>query len=193
MYGYDDHEPERNGQAEDDEGLGIRVLTPRVEVDHERGEHERHRRQHPLPDVELPSAGEVRREERQHEQTRVPRQPGRLLVGEAGGETCDLDRDGRGHSEDKRLEPAAGCARRLVVTAQDQLLPQSAAVLACELPGKRVEVPHPLHGDQERLIGCEAGRVQLGDLVAKMILQLIDVVAVDARGVGDVRPPFCDL
>ncbi len=146
-----------------------------------------------MPGVELPSASEVRGEKRQHEQTGVPRQPGRLLVGEAGSEACDLDRDGRSHGEDERLEPAAGRARRLVVTAQDELLPQSAAVLACELPGQGVEVPHPLHGDQERLVGCEAGRVQLGDLVAKMILQLVDVVAVDARGVRDVGPPLCDL
>ena len=115
------------------------------------------------------------------------------VVGEAGSEACDLDRDGRGHGEDERLEPAAGRARRLVLTAQDELLPQSAAVLACELPGQVVEVAHPFHGDQERLVGCEADRVQLGDLVAKMILQLVDVVAVDARGVCDVRPPLCDL
>jgi len=37
-------------------------------------------------------------------------------------------------------------------------------VLACELPGEGVEVTHPLHGDEERLIGGEAGRDQLGDL-----------------------------
>jgi hypothetical protein len=43
-------------------------------------------------------------------------------------------------------------------------------VLACELPGQGIEVPHPLHGNEERLIGCEAGSVQLGDLVAKMTL-----------------------
>ena len=138
-------------------------------------------------------AGEVAREERQHEQTGVPRQPVRLLVGEASSEACDLDRDGRGHSEDKRREPAAGRTRRLVVPAQDELLPQSAAVLARELPGQAVEIAHPFHGDEERLVGCEADGVQLGDLVAKMILQLVDIVAVDARGVRDVRPPLRDL
>jgi hypothetical protein len=66
-------------------------------------------------------------------------------------------------------------------------------VLACELSGQAVEVPHPFHGDQERLIGREPGRIQLGDLVAKVILQLVDVVAVDAGGVCDVGPPLCDL
>ena len=94
-----------------------------------------------MPGVELPLASEVRGKERQHEQTGVPRQPGRLLVGEAGSEACDLDRDGRGHGEDERLEPAAGRARRLVVTAQDELFPESAAVLACELSGQAVDVP----------------------------------------------------
>ena len=66
-------------------------------------------------------------------------------------------------------------------------------MLARELPGQAVDVPQPFHGDQEPLLGREAGRVQLGHLVAKMILQLIDVVAVDARGAGDIGPPRCDL
>ena len=66
-------------------------------------------------------------------------------------------------------------------------------MLACELPGQVVQVAHPFHGDQERLVGREADRVQLGDLVAKMILQLVDVVAVDARSIGDVVTPLCDL
>ncbi len=66
-------------------------------------------------------------------------------------------------------------------------------MLACELSGQAVDVPEPFHGDQESLIGREACRVQLCDLLAKMILQLIDVVAVDARGTCDVGPPFCDL
>ena len=66
-------------------------------------------------------------------------------------------------------------------------------MLACELPREGVQVPHPFHGDQERLVVCEACRVEVGDLVAKMILQLVDVVAVDARGVCDVGPPLGDL
>ncbi len=137
--------------------------------------------------------GEVRGEERQHEQTCVPCQPHRLLVREACSEACDLDRDSRSRSEEERLEPAGRRARRLVVSCEDELFPQSAAVLACELPGQGVEVAHPFHGNQEPLVGCEAGRGQLGDLVTKMIFQLIDVVAVDARGICDVGAPFCDL
>ena len=66
-------------------------------------------------------------------------------------------------------------------------------MLTRELPGQAVDVPQPFHGDQEPLIGRQAGRVQLGDLVAKMIFQLIDVVAVDARGACDIGPPLCDL
>jgi hypothetical protein len=66
-------------------------------------------------------------------------------------------------------------------------------VLACELPGEVVQIPHPFHGNQERLVVCEPDGVQFADLVAKMILQLIDVVAVDARSVCDVGPPLCDL
>ena len=66
-------------------------------------------------------------------------------------------------------------------------------MLPRELPGQAVDVPQPLYGDQEPLIGREAGRTQLGDLVAKMILQLIDVAAVDPRGARDIGPPLCDL
>jgi hypothetical protein len=188
-----DGEPQHDGQMERDEGLGSRVRVVRVEVDHDRSDHKRRRRQRPSPDVELPSAGEEPGKERQHEHRAVPKQPAWFLVGEVSSKPCDLDHDGRSHREDERLEPAAGRARRLVVTSQDELFPQSSAVLACELPGQAVEVAHPFHGDQERLVVREAGRVQLGDLVAKMILQLIDVAAVDARGVRDVGPPLCDL
>ena len=66
-------------------------------------------------------------------------------------------------------------------------------MLARELAGEAVDVSQPLHRDQEPLVGREAGRVQLGDLVAEMILQLVDVAAVDARGARDVGPPLCDL
>ena len=137
--------------------------------------------------------GEVPGEERQHEQTEVPEEPARFLVGEVGKETGNLNRDGRGHREDKWLDPAAGRAGRLVLAAQDELFPQPAAVLACELPREGVDVPHPFHGDQERLVGRKADRVEFADLVAKVILQLVDVVAVDARGGRDVGPPLGDL
>ena len=167
-----------------DELLGRRVRVPRVEVDHERGERERRRGQRPLPGVELPPAGEVPGEERQHEETEVAREPGRLLVGEVRSEACDLDRDSSGHGEDERLQPTAGRASLLVLAAQDELFPQPAAVLARELPGQGVDVAHPFHADQERLVVREAGRVQLGDLVAKMILELVDVAAVDARALA---------
>ena len=54
-------------------------------------------------------------------------------------------------------------------------------MLAGELARHRVEVPHPLHGDEERLVRGETGRAQLGDLVAEVVLELVDVVTVDGR------------
>ena len=117
----------------------------------------------------------------------------RLLVGEVSSKTRNLDDDSRSHREGERLEPAGGPARGLLVASHEELFPESAAVLARELPGQAVDVPQPFHGDQESLIGREAGRVQLGDLVAKVIFQLIDVVAVDPRGACDIGPPLCDL
>ncbi len=187
-----DYEPERDGQAERDEDLGVGVRIPRVDVDHERRERERRRCQHPSADVDLPSVSEVRGEERQHEQAEVPREPARFFVREIGSEARDLDRDSGGGGKGEGLDPAARRALRLV-TRQNELFPQSAAVLACELAGQGVEVAHPLHGDQEGLVFGEPGRAQLGDLVAKMILQLVDVMAVDRRGACHKRPPLCDL
>ena len=154
-----DDEPQHDGQVERDEDLGVRVRVVRVDVDHERGEHERHRREHPSPGVELPSAREVRGEKRQHEQRGITRQPGWLvIVGKAGSEACELDRDGRSHGEGEGLDPAGRHARRLVVGSQE-LLPEPAAVLARELPGESVEVPHPFHGDQESLIAVRPAAV----------------------------------
>jgi hypothetical protein len=67
-------------------------------------------------------------------------------------------------------------ARRRVLTSQDELLPQSATVLAGELPCQGVEVTHSLQRNEERLIGGETDHLQLGDLVAKMTFQLMGAV-----------------
>ena len=175
------------------EHLGVRVRVPRIDVDDDRRERERHRGQQPAARVELPPAREVAGEERKHEEAEVPREPRRLLVGEARGEPRDLQRDGRGQAEQERLEPAAHRARGLVAAAQDELLPEPPAVLARELAGERVEVAHPLHGDEERLVVREAGLVQLGDLAAKVVLELVDVAAVHTGRPRDVCPPLVDL
>ena len=187
------HEPQHDGEMERDKDFGRRVLAPRIQVDHERSERERCRRQRPSSRVEPAAVGEVRGQERQHEEACVPHQPRRFLVGCLSGEACNLDDNGCGHCEDERLDPTARRARRLVLTAREELLPQSAAVLAGELPRQAVDVSEPFHGDQEALVGSEAGRVQLGDLVTKMVFQLVDVAAVDARGARDVRTPLRDL
>jgi hypothetical protein len=155
---------------ERDEELGCRARTIRVEVDHDCNEHEWRDRERPSPGVELPSAGEIPGEDGQYEQTEVPEEPPWFLLRELSSEARHLRQDGRSQGEDDCFEPSAGLARRLVFATQDELLPQPAPVLACELPGQGVDVPHALHGDEERLLGCEAGRVQLGDLVAKMSL-----------------------
>ena len=66
-------------------------------------------------------------------------------------------------------------------------------MLARELARQAVDVAHPLHGDQERLLVVEAGLVQVGDLVAQMALELVDVAAVDAGRARDVGAPLRDL
>jgi hypothetical protein len=76
---------------------------------------------------------EIGGQEWQHEQAEVPHEPRRLLVREVSDEARDLDRYGRSDGEDQRLEPPARCSGGLVLAGQDELLPQPAAVLACEL------------------------------------------------------------
>ena len=102
MYGKATTNQSTTGRLEGDEDLGVGVRIPRVDVDHERRERERRRGQHPSAEVDLPSVSEVGGEERQHEQAEVPREPARFLVGEAGSEARDLDRDGGGCGEGER-------------------------------------------------------------------------------------------
>ena len=66
-------------------------------------------------------------------------------------------------------------------------------MLSRVLPRQDVEVAHPLHSNEERLVLRQAGLVQIGDLLAKMILELVDVAAVDAGALADVLAPLCDL
>ena len=95
-----------------------------------------------MPGGEVSLTGEVGGKKRQHDQTRVPRQPGWLVVvRESGRESCDLDRDCRCHGEGESLDPGVGRSRRLVVVASEELFPESAAVLARELSGQLVDVP----------------------------------------------------
>src|SRR5687768_7493008 len=115
------------------EYLGARVDVPRIAVDHERAEGERRCSQQPPAHVELSPTREVAGEERQDEQAQVAEEPIRLFVGEVGRKARDLDRQGGRRTEEERLEPATGRAGRLVVGADQELLPQPTAVLPREL------------------------------------------------------------
>ena len=66
-------------------------------------------------------------------------------------------------------------------------------MLAGELAGDLVEAAHPLHGDQERLVAGQARVLQVGDLVAQVILQLVDVDRADRLMPLDVAAPAPDL
>ena len=175
-----------------DEDLRVRVGVKRVNVDYDRSDDERRCGERPPARVEPAPVGEIRGEERQHDEADVAREPVRLLLGEAGGEPGDLDRDGRRDGERERLENASRCERRRVVVTQE-LLPQTTAVLARELTRELVQVAHPLHADQERLVVGETGRVQVSDLLAKVILELVDIVAVRARRPRHVSAPLRNL
>src|SRR5262245_59396729 len=96
-----------------------RVPVVRVEVDDEGEKSDRCEREHPLARAELSSTGEVRGEEREHEDAEVPDEPGWLVLREPGREPRDLDRDRCREGEPERLDPSAGRARPFVL-ARDE-------------------------------------------------------------------------
>jgi len=77
--------------------------------------------------------------------------------------------------------------------ANDELLPEALRVLARELLRERVEIAHPLHRDQKRLIGGEPGVGQHRDVLAQMILQLRDIDRVERLPPLEIAPPLVDL
>ena len=66
-------------------------------------------------------------------------------------------------------------------------------MLASELPGQLVDCSHSLHGHQECLVCREANRGQIGDLGPEVVLQLLDVTAIDRRAPFDEGTPLPDL
>ena len=111
--------------------------SARIEVDDERREHERHRRQHPSARVEL--AAGARSTPARNGSTKRPRFRANQVGSSSGkpaARRATWSATAAARREDERLEPAAGVARRLVVAAQHELLPEPAAVLARELPGQ---------------------------------------------------------
>lgn len=66
-------------------------------------------------------------------------------------------------------------------------------MLAGELPRQGAQVAHALDGNEEGLVGRESRFVQLGDLVAEVPFELIDVGTFYGRRRRYVSPPLRDL
>ena len=176
-----------------DQQFGRSSLDEGVYVDHHRGDHEWHGHHQRLAQGESPSPGEVAGQEGQHEQARISQQPRCLFGREPGRHTCDLDRGGRRDGEHECLQPPTVGLLLLTAVGNDELSPQPGAVLAGELAGQLVDCPHPLHRHQERLVGREADLRQISDLSAEMVLQLLQVAAIDRRALFDEGTPLLDL
>ncbi len=147
-------------------------------------------RRHRHGDAALPR--EVRGQERQDEQADVAHQ--RCAVVDPGD--AGLDRDARPDREcehDRELAPPRRAGVVGVLRNEDELLPQPVGVLAGELAGDGVEVAEALDRDEEGLLVIEAGRVPVGDLLAQVVLELVDVGRGDRLATLHVSAPPVDL
>ena len=155
--------------------------TERIQVDDERCKHEWRCRQD--PSARVPSGGGVR-SRRPGTATRTDRGFSRTrsaMIGESGGEPSDLNHGCGGERRTRWLRPIRS-------RPGDSVLGRSAPVASTagrcaheRTRARRVDLAHPLHGDEKRFVVGQPDRVELGDLIAKVVLELVDVVAVDGR------------
>ena len=171
---------------------GGTVRGERVDVEDDRqgGERDEQCRRHRPGEAPLPR--EVRGQEGEDEQAQVAHQ-GRAVVdpGRAG-----LDRHARPDGEcedDGQLAPRRRAGVVGAVRYQDELLPQPVGVLAGKFARDGVEVAQALDGDEEGLLVVEAGRLPVGDLLAQVVLQLVDVGGGDRLAPLNVSAPPVDL
>ena len=85
--------------------------------------------------------------------------------------------------------PTVGCVLRV---GEYEVLPQPLAVLAGEFRSDCVDAPEAFHADQEGFVVIEAGGEQVGDLLAQVTLEFVDVVDLDRGAASDRCPPFAD-
>src|SRR5687768_17404769 len=136
------------------------------------------------------------REEREDEEADIPRVESFVAVQREPEELRDLEGDRCQHRQpecDKGFAPGRPACLARIVGAHDELLPEPFRVLARELPRQRVEVAEALDRDQEGLVFAEIRSEERRDLLAQMVLQLLDVDWVDRLAVAQEAPPLSDL
>lgn len=111
-------------------------------------------------------------------------------------ESWDLHRQGSPEGQRQhhpQLTGIGSSAARRGRGGQDQLLPQPVGVLAGELSRHLVEVPHPLDAYEERLVLVQAVLLEFGDLVSKVVFELVHVSGADDLVRLDEAAPPPDL
>ena len=190
--GHSGQHPQDDRSVQGGEHPGGAAWGERVEVEHDRqgGKRDDQCRRHGSGEAPLPR--EVRGQEREDEQAQVAHQG--CAVVDPG--STDLDRDARPDSEcedDGQLAPGGRVGVVGALRHQDELLPQPLGVLAGKFARDGVEVAQALDGDEESLLVIEAGRLPVGDLLAQMVLQLVDVGGGDRPVPLDITAPPVDL
>ena len=100
--------------------------------------------------------------------------------------------DGEGE-DDGQLAPGRRAGVVGALRNQDELLPQPVGVFAGKLAGDGVEVAEALDRDEESLLIIEAGRLPVGDLLAQVVLELVNVGGGDRLAPLNISAPPVDL
>ncbi len=177
---------------QDGEQLGGTARGERVDVDHDRqhGKGDEQHRSHARGEPAGPH--EVAGEEGEDQQAEVARLG--CAVVEPGQPCLDRNAGPDGEREDHRqLAPRWRTGVVGAVRDEHELLPQPVGVLAGKLARDGVEVAQSLDRDEEGLLVVEPGRLAVGDLLAQVVLQLVDVGGRDRLTTLDIPAPLVDL
>ena len=168
----------------------------RIDVGEDGGRDERRSQPTERAGVQPTSPGEVAGQQGQDEETQVAGVELAVLVQLQSEEHRHLDGDGgrrRERERDDGVPPRSRVQLSAAGGRRDQLLPEAVRVFLGELPREGVELAHPLHRDEERLVGGEPRVAEHRHLLAQVILELRDVDRVDRLPAADEAPPLVDL
>lgn len=185
-------QPQDHRGVQDGEQLGGTAGGEGVDVDHDRqhGEGDQQHRRHARREPAGPH--KVAGKEREDQQAEVARLG--CAVVEPGHSGLDRNPGPDGERQDHgQLAPRWRAGVVGLFRDEHELLPQPVGVLAGKLARDGVEVAQAFDGHEEGLLVIEPGRLAVGDLLAEVVLQLVDVGGGDRLAALDVPAPLLDL
>ncbi len=139
------------------------------------------------------SPGEVRREERQDENTGIEQVELRIARERHAEQRRRLERESSADRQPRGEREGSRLPRRARRVVDHQLLPQPVRMLAGVLARDLVEAADALDRDEERLLLAQAGPDQIVDLIAQMSFEFVDIRARHRAPAAQILRPGCDL